>query len=318
MWEPVGPLPAAVYWRRRCVALASAVLLVGWVLITAGAPAGTPVPAANRASTGGAATTPRPVDGPASATTTTGGARSSGSTTGDPPASSSSLPDSTSPDSAMPNSTVPDRTTPGRTPAETAPGTALGTSTPTDPPPSSATALPGPFSAAVAPSPTSAPGTTPERIRPDDTPRPSVAAQPSVPVPPSGPVPCTNAMLSAAAELEHPVHRVGSHPVLRLVLANVSGQPCVRDLDAARQEIVVWSEDGNVRLWSSNDCANAPTTDLRTLVPGRPVAFAVTWGERTTTPGCRQPRTLVPAGSYRLMVRLDDLISPPTPFIRTL
>ena len=53
------------------------------------------------------------------------------------------------------------------------------------------------------------------------------------------------------------------------------------------------------------------------MVPGRPVAFAVTWGERTTTPGCRTPRTVVPAGSYRLMVRLDDLISPPTPFIRT-
>jgi hypothetical protein len=204
-----------------------------------------------------------------------------------------------------------------------APGTSTPTgrpsSAPTDPPSSSAppgSALPGPFSAAVEPS-ASAPGTTTERIRPDDTPRPSVAAQPSVPVPPSGPVPCTNAMLSAAAELEHPVHRVGSHPVLRLVIANVSGQPCVRDLDSARQEIVVWSEDGSVRLWSSNDCANVSTIDLRTLVPGRPVAFAVTWGERTTTPGCRQPRTPVPAGSYRLMVRLDDLISPPTPFIRT-
>jgi hypothetical protein len=124
-------------------------------------------------------------------------------------------------------------------------------------------------------------------------------------------------MLSAAAELDHPVHRVGSHPVFRLVITNISGQPCVRDLDSARQEIVVWSADGVDRLWSSNDCVNAHTVDLRTLVPGRPVAFAVTWGERTTTPGCREPRTPVPAGTYRLMTRLDDLISPPTPFIRT-
>jgi hypothetical protein len=124
-------------------------------------------------------------------------------------------------------------------------------------------------------------------------------------------------MLTAAAEIDQPVHRVGSRPVLRLVITNTSGQPCVRDLDSARQEIVVWSGDGVDRLWSSNDCVNAATIDLRTLVPGRPVAFAVTWAERTTTPGCAQPRTLVPAGSYRLMVRLDDLISPPTPFIRT-
>ena len=138
-----------------------------------------------------------------------------------------------------------------------------------------------------------------------------------MPVPRTGPVPCTNAMLATGAEIDPPVHRVGSQPVLRLVVTNVSGQPCVRDLDAARQEIVVWSGDGATRLWSSNDCLNDPTTDLRTLVPGRPVAFALTWGERTTTPGCAQPRTVVPAGSYRLMVRLDDLISPPTPFLRT-
>jgi hypothetical protein len=307
MWEPVGPLPAAVYWRRRCVALASAVTLVGFVLATAGAPVGTPVPAANRASTSGsAATTPRPAGGPTTgASTPTARDRSvtEGARDVDPETSDSPRPDRTT---AAP---VPDTSTPTGRPS----------SAPTDPPSSSAppgSALPGPFSAASEPS-ASAPGTTTERIRPDDTPRPSVAAQPSVPVPPSGPVPCTNEMLSATAELDQPVHRVGSHPVLRLVVANVSGQPCVRDLDSARQEIVVWSEDGSARLWSSNDCVNASTIDLRTLVPGRPVAFAVTWGERTTTPGCRTPRTVVPAGSYRLMVRLDDLISPPTPFIRT-
>jgi hypothetical protein len=178
----------------------------------------------------------------------------------------------------------------------------------------SAPASPDSFTAASVPEPGS---TSSERIRPDDTPRPAVAAQSPVPVPRTGPVPCTNPMLAAAAEVDPAVHKVGSHPVLRLVLTNISGQPCVRDLDASRQEIVVWSSDGATRLWSSNDCLNNPTTDLRTLVPGRPVAFSLTWGERTTTPGCAQPRTVVPAGSYRLMVRLDDLISPPTPFLRT-
>ena len=136
-------------------------------------------------------------------------------------------------------------------------------------------------------------------------------------MPRTGPVPCTNAMLTTGAEIDPAVHKVGSRPVLRMVITNVSGQPCVRDLDAARQEIVVWSGDGAARLWSSNDRVNNPTVDLRTLVPGRPVAFALTWGERTTTPGCARARTVVPAGSYRLMVRLDDLISPPTPFLRT-
>ena len=73
-------------------------------------------------------------------------------------------------------------------------------------------------------------------------------------------------MLTAAAEVDPAVHKVGSHPVLRLVITNVSGQPCVRDLDAARQEIVVWSGDGADRLWSSNDCVNNP--DHRPAHPG--------------------------------------------------
>jgi hypothetical protein len=315
MLEPVGPLPVAVYWRRRCVALASAVTLAALVVATAGAPTSTPVPAANRvpttvASTAGTTPAAGPVvddsAGPApsgAVSTTATGAAATGVAEGTRDtavtgaAATGATPDGTAPAGAIAGADASSST------AQAPPVGATGTP--------SGTATSDPFSAQAVP------GTTTERIRPDDTPRLSAAAQPSVPVPPSGPVPCTNAMLSAAAELDHPVHRVGSHPVLRLVITNTSGQPCVRDLDSARQEIVVWSADGATRLWSSNDCVNASSIDLRTLVPGRPVAFAVTWGERTTTPGCRQPRTLVPAGTYRLMVRLDNLISPPTPFIRT-
>jgi len=60
----------------------------------------------------------------------------------------------------------------------------------------------------------------------------------------------------------------------------------VRDLDAARQEIVVWGGDG-ARLWSSDDCANPSSADQRTLVPGRPVAFAVTVGRPQVDAGLR-------------------------------
>jgi len=109
---------------------------------------------------------------------------------------------------------------------------------------------------------------------------------------------------------------VGQRPLLRLVVTNTSDQPCVRDLDSSRQEIVVWSIDGADRLWSSNDCSNRGSPDLRTLVPGQPVAFAVTWAGRTSTPGCATARTVVPAGDYRVMSRVDDRISPPTAFQR--
>jgi hypothetical protein len=123
-------------------------------------------------------------------------------------------------------------------------------------------------------------------------------------------------MLGVGAVIDQPSHRVGERPVLRLVVTNVSKQPCVRDLDAARQEIVVWGPGGS-RLWSSNDCSTARGVDLRTLVPAQPVVFAVTWAGRTTVPGCTGVRTTVPPGSYNLLTRVDDVISPATPFTRT-
>ena len=298
----MGPLPAAVYWRRRWVALASVLTVAGLLTVAVGGgeptngPAAVPAPAAVRS------TVSKPPTASTDAPLVAGGTGSAVPTTQvgagvAPNPLDVGLSGPTSSGSAAPGTAPPGSGRPGAT---------------TVVPPS-----PGPIAAASVPSSAASSTTASERIRPDDTPRPTVAAQPPVPVPRTGPVPCTNDMLTAGAEVDPAVHKVGSHPVLRLVITNVSGQPCVRDLDAARQEIVVWSGDGAARLWSSNDCANNPTVDLRTLVPGRPVAFALTWGERTTTPGCAQPRTVVPAGSYRLMVRLDDLISPPTPFLRT-
>jgi hypothetical protein len=282
VWKPVGPLPAAVYWRRRCVAVAAATALVALAVVAAaGVPVDQPVRTVNESTAAGVTPT-------------------------------WSVPTATAADEAPvdPGTAVIDGTAPGTATTTTSahPTTTAGLPTTVDRT-AAATRASDPFSAAALPET----GTSTERIRPDDTP---VAAQ-AIPVPASGPVPCTDAMLATAAELDHPVHKVGSRPVLRLVITDTGNQPCVRDLDAARQEIVVWSADGTQRIWSSNDCVNAHTADLRTLVPGRPVAFAVTWAERTTTPGCRTPRTPVPAGTYRLMTRLDGIISPPTPFIRT-
>lgn len=248
VWKPVGPLPASVYWRRRCLAAVTAVamlLALAWT---------------------GAVLIAPDDQGPRDAA-------SAGLSGVEPAAAASTVRE------------------PGAAPA-----VADGTRT-----------------AADATDPT---GMTSERIQPDGKPRATSPLPAPHPVPPTGPVPCTNEMLGVTAEIDAPEHRVGERPVLRLVIENVADEPCVRDLDSQRQEIVVWSEDLSERLWSSNDCVNAPSTDLRTLVPGQPVAFSVRWAGRTTTPGCAEERTVVPAGSYQVMTRLDDVISPPTPFQR--
>jgi hypothetical protein len=266
MWEPVGPLPAEVYLRRRWTAAATTtalVCLLGYsisAVVTTNSEPDTTSRAAGRA----AVTAPQPTA---------------------PPPASPEVPTSAAPGAGEPPvGSVPE---PGVTP-------------------------PDPAASSAQPAGPSAAG---ERLAPDESPRSSLPAPPPIPVPPTGPVPCADDMISVAAEIDSAEHRVGQRPTFRLVVTNTSDQPCVRDLDSARQEIVVWSPSGD-RLWSSNDCVNGSTVDLRTLVPGQPVAFAVAWAGRTSTPGCAGPRSAVPAGDYRVMSRVDGVISTATDFTR--
>jgi hypothetical protein len=246
MWEPVGPLPARVYWRRRLMAIAGTVAVLAgcaWLVAALLVPV----------------------------------ARAVGEQVAGPVALAAGAADR------------------GEQPADPA-------------------AVPVPAASPPAAHPDGDAAT--ERLQPDDAPRRVGPAPTPVPVPSTGPGPCENATLGVAAEIDRPAHRVGERPVLRLVVTNRTHQPCVRDLDPARQEIVVWGADGS-RLWSSNDCSTAAGTDLRTLVPGQPVVFSVTWAGRTSTPGCAGARTTVPAGSYTVLTRVDDVISGPARFTRT-
>ena len=273
MWEPSGPLPATVYWRRRWVALASVVVMFAVLgltiaaLVHGGSEATSDEKttlAANQATLSSETPPPPP---------------------GDPTAFGA-------PSTAPVDPSAP--LAPGLPGVTTGPGTQIVPST----------------GAA-----TTAPATDEARV--EGSPDPAVGALPPPTLPATGPVPCTNDMLSVGATIDRTDHKVGDKPVVGVVVTNTSGQPCVRDLDGSRLEIVVWSGDGVNRLWSSNDCTNPAKPDLRTLVPGQPVSFQVTWQGRTSTPGCATARTVVPAGAYRLLTRIDDLISPPTPFLLT-
>jgi hypothetical protein len=254
----MGPLPAAVYWRRRWVAVGSAVaviVLLGWMIAAlAGAPR---EPETARPASHAAVSAPQEASPPPAAP----------------------------PTAALLSTTLPAT---AQLTTATQPGAAGSTPpTPSTPEPESAT-----------PTPTSSPV-------------PSTTQ-----APPAEPVQCTNEMIDVRAEVDGPEHRVGERMVLRLVVTNSSDEPCLRDLDPVRQEIVVWSADGSERLWSSNDCSSAKGADLRTLAPGEPVSFSVRWAGRTSAPGCPERRDTVPPGEYRLLTRVDDVISRPTQFVR--
>jgi hypothetical protein len=275
MWEPVGPLPAHVYWKRRWLALLGVIGFFVASGFTVAALAALPGP--QEEATTPAAHRSELTEDPTAPTTTPDPTLS---VTGVPAGTTS--PSSGAPPVSGPSSSGPSSSTPSSSAGPLAEG--------------------GPET------------TTDESKRPDDTPRETVPVLETEPAPATGPPACTNDMIAVGAEIDSPQHTVGDRPELRLTVVNVSGQACVRDLDGALKEIVVWDRPIQNRLWSSNDCVNPSTQDLRTLVPGQPVAFAVTWSGLSSNPGCTAARTRLPAGDYTLLTRVADKISGPTYF----
>lgn len=136
---------------------------------------------------------------------------------------------------------------------------------------------------------------------------------PPPPPPPGPPGPCLDDAIGLTAETGLPEYAVGQRPVLRLVITNISPVACIRDVDPALQELLVFSGDGVTRLWSSNDCATGGGPDVRTLQPGQQVRSELTWGGRSSQAGCPEPRTTIPAGDYQVFAKLGPITSPPAP-----
>jgi hypothetical protein len=119
--------------------------------------------------------------------------------------------------------------------------------------------------------------------------------------------------LSVGAETGAPRYAVGQRPHLRLVVANVGQVACTRDVSRPLRELVITSQDGATRLWSSTDCYSAATREERTLAPGEKLTFSITWSGRTSAPGCPAARHAVPAGTYHVVGKLGPLVGAPIP-----
>jgi len=103
---------------------------------------------------------------------------------------------------------------------------------------------------------------------------------------------------------------VGDKPVLILSVVNASAVACVRDLNAAGQEVLIYDAAGN-RLWSSNDCYPETSNDVETLAPGQKVDYKVVWSGKVSEPTCTAPRPRLGAGTYVLQAVQGGVQSAP-------
>ena len=146
----------------------------------------------------------------------------------------------------------------------------------------------------------------------DDEDNTSTSATTSAaPVPPGQ---CSDQSLAVRVTADEPNYRVGSEPDFTIVITNIGTSQCERDLGAGLQQVLVYSLDGNERLWANTDCFPESTADIRSLDPGDQAAYSVKWSATTSEPGCQAPREPVGPGAYTVVGQLGGLRSVPEPF----
>lgn len=133
----------------------------------------------------------------------------------------------------------------------------------------------------------------------------------AAPVPPGQ---CSDQSLAVRVTADEPNYRIGSEPDFTIVITNIGTSQCERDLGAGLQQVLVYSLDGNERLWANTDCFPESTADIRSLAPGDQAAYSVKWSATTSEPGCQAPREPVGPGAYTVVGQLGGLRSVPEPF----
>lgn len=139
----------------------------------------------------------------------------------------------------------------------------------------------------------------------------SGAATSAAPVPPGQ---CSDQSLAVRVTADQPNYPVGAEPDFTIVITNIGTAPCERDLGAGLQQVLVYTLDGNQRLWANTDCFPESTADVRSLQPGDQAAYSVKWSATTSEPGCETPREPVGPGAYTVVGQLGGLRSSPEPF----
>ena len=102
-------------------------------------------------------------------------------------------------------------------------------------------------------------------------------------------------------------------PRLGMVVTNVGGKYCSRDVSGTLQVYTVYDADGD-RVWSTADCFPGEGHEVLPFAPGNEAPYVIVWSGTTSEPGCQAPRVRVAAGSYTLVAELGELVSEPHSF----
>jgi len=149
------------------------------------------------------------------------------------------------------------------------------------------------------------------------TPRPAATGshRPSVPAwaaPPArgaagGPRPCTPSRVVISLFASQVSYSAQAWPQFNVDVVSTADRPCTFNVGATRLALVI--NEGNVRVWSSADCAEGRKSLVTDLVKGVPTVLPISWDRRISSPGCELASSTVPAGIYTATASNGQLTS---------
>lgn len=160
---------------------------------------------------------------------------------------------------------------------------------------SDATPTPGPTD-----TPTASPTAEPTSASPSPTPEPE----------PTKPMDCTEADVLVEAFAEEAIYPVGSTPTLTLSVTNIGTTACKRDVGPGVNELQI--TQGEVTIWSSDDCNPNEEKDVVTLDRGEAFETQLIWDGYLSAAGCPPDQPMAQAGEYTVVGRNGAILSAPT------
>ena len=130
----------------------------------------------------------------------------------------------------------------------------------------------------------------------DATPTPTIlqpTAQPTVPAVADGE--CSDADTSIEVEIDRKTTEVGEGLHINMVVKNISGTTCKRDVGSGANEVTVIS--GPALIWSTDHCNPSTDKNLVELAPGQEWSVKVVWIGKQTAKGCKV-RNMAEPGAY--------------------
>jgi hypothetical protein len=155
-------------------------------------------------------------------------------------------------------------------------------------------------------------GTSPPATEPA-TPSPGGTASPTTSEPTrEPPTDCRDRDVAVSVTTDAETYPPGRLPRFTLSVENTGESVCRRDVGPRALELVVTS--GDDRIWSSDDCNPAGSSDVVRLRPGNAFAQTVQWARVRSAEGCPADQPEARPGQYQVVARNLELISEPAPF----